>query len=1107
MFKFVLKFILILLFLLITVWAALTALLSTKKGQEWIIANSITYLERATGLGLHPEKIEWILPFGIRMHNLTISSGEDKLTAIEEIDLFCLYPALLHGRLICSSLHAKGITLFSSGKRSSSTPVSKLLPFYLKIENIHLEQIRLSPALLKKEVIPLRALNQELERFSFNLQGMISNNPLKHSITAHLLLTATHLARTSSPITLGINAQNNLLSFSLHADQWLIPETNLKSNLAFFASGTFNSWQQIAKQSPFTDLPIEGHFKWTIPSEHVFIKSRYQIHSAAEMNLFETILKAPRLDVHGQARLSLDGIQQGSFDGKYIEADQEIALQGTVAGPYDQLAIKANVDAPRFNLGKYPLEKIRSSLEATIQGKQAEGLIRLDFESNRVPCRLESAFQWDKANEKLHFPHLAIDALQSHLKGSLSVDTSDLIFEGDLEAYATQLEPIAKLADLSIEGETDFKLSFKRVQDEGSAELQGIGCDLVGKEIRWNQLYIGRLALRSEYPSGSIHFSIKQAKNGLMEIHDLSGESALSTSQKEWPFKLSGSGQFEEQWDLDARGSWHFDLQALFTSSVRISVSREGSDALVFDEGIAPAISEEKNRADDSLVGDRKLTDEVNKADQHIVEFHLSELKGFYGSSPLELLLPLDFIYSTDQRARGSVGLRWGDSEIKATYTSEQGNFNLDIEGEGRLDAYLHHFVQDAPNLSGEAKVALKITEDRDKPSIRGHLEIFNATYESQDTGAIYHNIRAHLVGGGSKILLKSLVAEDSQGGTISGDGSIQINPDLNFPFEFHIQAAKLYILNSDYAAISASGPLSLTGDTKKAKLSGNLKVEKAVVHLEEALPKQIKTVDIHYINLPEGLEAPIAAKEAGLEMELDINLAAQEILIEGNHLKSTWKGELTIEGTTNQPLLFGDLRVSKGEYDLNSKVFSLKQGSIHFAGAADKKTTLYVVASKEIDPIKAEMIVKGPLNKLEVSFRSNPPLSQREVLSYILFGKGVSEITTGEGNTLNQSFISLNTSEQTSQKQDLLTRLRNNIGIDRLDFTAAGEGENQDVALQVGKYVWDDLFISINKSIGASADRIAIEAKLMKNVKAQAEVEIGSSSQGKVSLKWKRDY
>ncbi|MFI5344644.1 MAG: hypothetical protein ACHQUC_10555, partial [Chlamydiales bacterium] len=64
-----------------------------------------------------------------------------------------------------------------------------------------------------------------------------------------------------------------------------------------------------------------------------------------------------------------------------------------------------------------------------------------------------------------------------------------------------------------------------------------------------------------------------------------------------------------------------YDLEALFTFSGRISVSREGSDALVFDEGIAPAISEEKNRADDSLAGDRKLTEKVNKADLYAGKF------------------------------------------------------------------------------------------------------------------------------------------------------------------------------------------------------------------------------------------------------------------------------------------------------------------------------------------------------------------------------------------------------------------------------------------------------------------------------------------------------
>ena len=360
--------------------------------------------------------------------------------------------------------------------------------------------------------------------------------------------------------------------------------------------------------------------------------------------------------------------------------------------------------------------------------------------------------------------------------------------------------------------------------------------------------------------------------------------------------------------------------------------------------------------------------------------------------------------------------------------------------------------------------------------------------------------------GEGNKIVLRNLTTNDNHGGKLQIDGLIHLDYYNNFPFEFHINTSRIYLMHSDYASISASGPLSLSGNILKSKLKGLLQADQSIVKLEEALPKQIKTVDVNYINIPKGF-IPFTDKSSKASIELDLKLNAPDVVIQGNGLKSTWKGEIGINGTTKQPLLYGDLHISKGLYEIKGKTFNLSQGSIHFAGAAEKKTTLYVVASKEIDSLKVEIIVKGPLNKLSLSFRSNPPLSQREILSFILFNKGISDITTGEGDTLNQSFITLNSTEQTEEKQDLLTRLRNNMGIDRLDFTTSGEGENKDFALQVGKYLWEGVFVSLNKSIGAAPDRVAVEVKLKKNFKAEAEVDIGSSSQGKVSLKWKRDY
>ena len=60
----------------------------------------------------------------------------------------------------------------------------------------------------------------------------------------------------------------------------------------------------------------------------------------------------------------------------------------------------------------------------------------------------------------------------------------------------------------------------------------------------------------------------------------------------------------------------------MFTFTGRISAKRKAPDAVVFDEGIAPAISEEKNTADGRLAAGRKLTVKVNMARTAVSRFN-----------------------------------------------------------------------------------------------------------------------------------------------------------------------------------------------------------------------------------------------------------------------------------------------------------------------------------------------------------------------------------------------------------------------------------------------------------------------------------------------------
>lgn len=682
----------------------------------------------------------------------------------------------------------------------------------------------------------------------------------------------------------------------------------------------------------------------------------------------------------------------------------------------------------------------------------------------------------------------------------------------------------------------------------------------------------GQLQLQDPLQSieGQVNFALHQLMTPTMQLEELIGSTTLHPSEPRWPFYLRGKGKWKERLVFSLDGNWHYQHERMdilaqhlsgqfgpyplqikqpmyFTQQAKEMELRDlwlqlGEAELQADyhQNAQQVVSNFKTNAISSellhlVVPDLPIAGKLTlqghlegsphqPKGQFQIDFHgIQIIEDIFANKPFiagRLLLNLDEKGAQLTSELNGIGqtplLIAGHLPLSLSMTpldfkvNSQLPFELSLNAEGELDPYLHLFYNDTTNLSGHTQIALKLSGQMNAPQIKGHIHLINGAYESLSTGALYHNIQAHLEGDGSKIILTNLSAQDNKNGQISATGTITLDTSKQFPFEFHIQPSRIFILDSDYVDVSASGRLTLVGNTKKSKLQGELNVDQASIHLEEALPHQIKNIDIRYINVAENDLIPkyFEKHETSSPIELDVKVnASQNVRIEGNHLKSDWKGSFLVTGTPDNPQLHGDLRISQGEYNFNGKVFNLSQGNIHFAGALDKKTSLYIVASKDIDRITAEIIVKGTTNKPAISFRSNPPLPQREVLSYILFNRGISDITVDQGEQLSQSFISLNSSEQTKSSDDFLSRLRNNIGIDRLDFTTNDNKENKDFGLQVGKHITEDIMVSVNQGMTSLSPIIAVEAKLRKNLKAQAEAGMVEDAPIRMSIKWKKDY
>jgi autotransporter translocation and assembly factor TamB len=438
---------------------------------------------------------------------------------------------------------------------------------------------------------------------------------------------------------------------------------------------------------------------------------------------------------------------------------------------------------------------------------------------------------------------------------------------------------------------------------------------------------------------------------------------------------------------------------------------------------------------------------------------------------------------------------------IHFTY-SQEAPLSGKIEVSGEMGQILHSLLDSPTSVSGHTQISLDLAGTLENPSINGTGSITNGTYEIPGIGVLLSEIAASIEINGNQLIIKHIEATDGKTGKVAGTGYYHIDNETNYPFSLELVLQDATLLNQDYVHVVCNGPLSFKGNNEEGSINGQLQVSDASVVIPERSYSTINTVDVVYINNPENAPKPqsLEINQTRWPLALDIHLnIPKSLTITGKDLDSSWKGELAVQGTAKTPLLFGDLKIVYGEYLFNGNPFSINQGMITLAGELDKKTTLYVIAHKDLDEVKVDVIVKGPVKNPAISFRSNPPLSQREILSWILFNRGTTEISPFQGAQLSESITNLSTPQQ---GPDVLSRIRSTFKIDRFEISRNPNDNNGGVNVQVGKYISDNVLITVIKS---DVNRVAVEAALTDTIKLRAQV--GDDSEGQLLIKWKRDY
>jgi translocation and assembly module TamB len=370
-------------------------------------------------------------------------------------------------------------------------------------------------------------------------------------------------------------------------------------------------------------------------------------------------------------------------------------------------------------------------------------------------------------------------------------------------------------------------------------------------------------------------------------------------------------------------------------------------------------------------------------------------------------------------------------------------------------------------DLSGPIAIGADINGRLVDPVIRGSLKTQNARIESAVTGMVITGLNASGRFGGPRLVLDN-IAGRTAGGSISGTGTVNFSGGSPaFDLDFNVQKAQL--LGRDDLAATVTGPISIHSSGRGGRISGQLHLDKGRFTLGKASASaSVPQLKVRHVGRDEEEVIEIAQLAP---WNLDVTVSGRDLTVRGLGIDSLWRTNLSIGGTVAAPRLTGEANLDRGEYEFAGRSFRLERGVIRFRGESPVNPTLDIRAEAQVQGLDASVNVRGTGLKPEITFASVPALPQDELLSRILFGTSITNLSAPEAVQLASAIAAL---QSGNGSLDPINAVRRAVGLDRLRIVPADVATGQKTAISAGKYLGRKLFVEvITDGQGYSATRV----------------------------------
>ena len=406
--------------------------------------------------------------------------------------------------------------------------------------------------------------------------------------------------------------------------------------------------------------------------------------------------------------------------------------------------------------------------------------------------------------------------------------------------------------------------------------------------------------------------------------------------------------------------------------------------------------------------------------------------------------------------------------------------------------------LPESQTLAGNLVANIVLEGSLGAPDFSGSLEFSEGSFRDIRKGIYVQDVSAsgRFVEDGAS--LDQLTASDGERGQLTGSGRLRF-ADAQTDGAFDVQFRNFRAIDQRNLTAMATGDANIAlSSGGRVHITGAAQIDEVEARPPESGRAPIVEIEVREINRPASLAPAPFSRPSRITMNYEVT-APGRIFVRAPSLESEWSLDFTVLGPVSALKLNGEATLLRGSASLVGRPFQLESGSIRFRGLPGE-ARVAISARRRTDDLTALIEISGPVTAPRITVSSEPAYPDDEVLSRVLFGRSVSELSPLEAAQLAAALSSAATGRGGF---DVFDRLRNAVGVDRLSLRTGASGAP---IVTGGRYIDENVYLEIEAGTGSDGTTAArIEWELQPNLRLLSRVS--GAAEASIALRWRREF